>query len=75
MPAGPARRSRAPQVPLHLAAIAVGVGLGALLPSAARPLGLAVESAVAALLLVTFLGVLVRVLPRLLPRRASGFSR
>ena len=42
---------------LYLGAIGAGLGLGALAPGAAPSLGPAVEPAIAALLLVTFLGV------------------
>lgn len=45
------------QVALYLGAIAIGALFGAFLPAAARPLEHAVEPAIAALLLVTFLGV------------------
>ncbi|MFC7375726.1 bile acid:sodium symporter [Brachybacterium sp. GCM10030267] len=45
------------QVPIYLAAIAVGAVLGALLPRAAGAMETAVEPSIAALLLVTFLGV------------------
>ncbi|ASK66298.1 arsenic resistance protein [Brachybacterium avium] len=48
------------QVPLYLAAIAVGLALGALLPAAPGPLELAVEPTIAALLLVTFHGIPLR---------------
>lgn len=48
------------QVPLYLAAIALGLGIGALRPAAAGPLELGVEPAIAALLLVTFAGVPLR---------------
>lgn len=48
------------QVPIYLAAIAVGLGVGALLPRASPALELAVEPAIAALLLVTFLGIPLR---------------
>ncbi len=42
---------------LYLLAIAVGLGIGALLPATAPPLEVAVEPAIAALLLVTFHGI------------------
>lgn len=45
------------QVPLYLGAIVLGFALGALLPAASPVLAGAVEPAIAALLLVTFLGV------------------
>ena len=45
------------QVVLYLGAIGAGLGLGALVPGAAPSLDPAVEPAIAALLLVTFLGV------------------
>lgn len=45
------------QVLLYLAALVLGLALGALLPAAAPVLEVAVEPAIAALLLVTFLGV------------------
>ncbi|GAA4528421.1 arsenic resistance protein [Brachybacterium paraconglomeratum] len=45
------------QVAIYLLAIVAGATLGALLPNAAPTLELAVEPAIAALLLVTFLGV------------------
>lgn len=45
------------QVALYLAAIAAGLALGVLAPAAARPLEIAVEPAIAALLLVTFHGI------------------
>lgn len=48
------------QVPIYLAAIAVGLGVGALLPRASPTLELGVEPAIAALLLVTFLGIPLR---------------
>ncbi|MDN5822562.1 MAG: arsenic resistance protein, partial [Brachybacterium sp.] len=48
------------QVPLYLAAIAVGLALGALVPGTAPVLELAVEPAIAALLLVTFHGIPLR---------------
>ncbi|GAA1487783.1 hypothetical protein GCM10009626_05290 [Brachybacterium sacelli] len=48
------------QVPIYLGAIALGVGLGALLPGAAGALEIAVEPAIAALLLVTFSAVPLR---------------
>ncbi|WP_316249135.1 hypothetical protein [Brachybacterium sp. Z12] len=48
------------QVALYLLAIAAGLGLGALAPTAAPLLELAVEPAIAALLLVTFHGIPLR---------------
>ncbi|MGO1286140.1 MAG: bile acid:sodium symporter [Brachybacterium sp.] len=48
------------QVALYLLAIALGLGLGALAPTAAPLLELAVEPAIAALLLVTFHGIPLR---------------
>ncbi|MGO1228661.1 arsenic resistance protein [Brachybacterium sp. AOP42-E1-35] len=48
------------QVAIYLLAIGAGAVLGALLPGAAPALELAVEPAIAALLLVTFLGVTLR---------------
>ena len=48
------------QVAIYLLAIVAGVVLGALLPGAAPTLELAVEPSIAALLLVTFLGVPLR---------------
>ncbi|WP_193105674.1 arsenic resistance protein [Brachybacterium sp. FME24] len=45
------------QVPIYLAAVAIGFASGALRPGAAPALEVAVEPAIAALLLVTFLGV------------------
>lgn len=48
------------QVAIYLLAIGTGAVLGALLPGAAPALELAVEPAIAALLLVTFLGVPLR---------------
>lgn len=48
------------QVPIYLVAIAAGLGLGALLPGAAGALEVAVEPAIAALLLVIFAGLPLR---------------
>ncbi|MGP9537926.1 arsenic resistance protein [Brachybacterium sp. AOP43-C2-M15] len=57
------------QVPIYLGAIAAGLLLGALLPGTAEALEIAVEPAIAALLLVTFLGIPLRALGRSLRDR------